>query len=110
MDITEGTYIKFLLMEPKQDRKTKQWQVANKEMDDVLGLVSWYAPWRKYTFSPANYGMVFEQVCLREIADFIEAQTKAHREQREREKAQQDLSDFSSVLPAMVVAATPIVL
>ena len=71
-----GTYIKFVPMKPKP--KTKVWSVASNE-GDMIGVVSWYGPWRKYCYSP-HACTVYEQVCLREIAAFCEAQTKFHRE------------------------------
>lgn len=36
-----------------------------------LGTISWYPPWRKYTFCPPGQ-TVFEQDCLRAIADFLD--------------------------------------
>jgi hypothetical protein len=37
-----------------------------------LGVVEWFNQLRRYTFLP-NDDTVFDVVCLREIADFIEA-------------------------------------
>ena len=73
-----GTFISFKLWEaPSEKRKTAIWRIH--ALDGmVIGEVRWYAPWRKYCFSPLA-ASVYEQVCLREIADFIVSQTEAHK-------------------------------
>jgi hypothetical protein len=48
--------------------KTDVYRVTNAV---TLGMISWYAPWRKYTFHPAG-STVFDPGCLRDIADFCE--------------------------------------
>lgn len=60
--------------------KTKRWQVrSNDRRETILGVIAWFASWRKYTFqSSINYS-VFDERCLREIADFIETKTKEHK-------------------------------
>ena len=55
---------------------TKVWQVTGVRPDDVLGVIRWHAPWRRYWFE-CNGG--FDVACLREIADFIERQMEARR-------------------------------
>lgn len=50
----------------------------------LLGEIRWYGAWRKYAFFPSQQTL-FEEVCLREIAMFIENRTQAHR--REKKKA-----------------------
>jgi hypothetical protein len=54
---------------------TKTWRVTGAS-DDVLGVIRWHAPWRRYWFE-CNGG--FDVSCLREIADFIERQMEARR-------------------------------
>ena len=70
-----GTYITFKPGPPKP--KTLTWFVYPKEGIDHLGIVQWYGPWRKYCFFP-EHGSLYEQVCLREIADFCEQRTREH--------------------------------
>ena len=75
-------WIRFVLkdhVDPK--RKTEQWIViSNSAIGVLLGEVSWYGPWRKYSFFPnRDLHLVFEQVCLRDIADFCERETKNYR-------------------------------
>ena len=75
-------WIRFVCVErvdPK--RKTEQWHViSNSAIAVLLGQVGWYGRWRKYSFFP-NRGndLVFEQDCLRDIAEFCETQTKNYR-------------------------------
>ena len=71
------THIKFIPHFPKP--KTKTWLVCSNYGDGLIGRIAWFGRWRKYSFFP-DIGTVFEQVCLREIADFCEEQTKLQRE------------------------------
>lgn len=70
-----GKWITFRPLTPKP--KTKVWAVLSNDGGQI-GTVAWYGPWRKYCFSP-EAGTVFEQVCLRDIAQFCEAETRLHR-------------------------------
>ena len=74
-DVYYGTHIWFVPGEPKP--KTKTWWVRAKG-GSTIGLVAWFGRWRKYSFFPEG-GTVWEQVCLREIADFCEARTREHK-------------------------------
>lgn len=78
--MTEGKFIRFETMIPVSvSRKTGRWFVTSKREGDHLGVIEWYGPWRKYIFAPEPF-TVFEQVCLRDIAAFVEARTQEHRE------------------------------
>jgi len=59
-------------------KKTKMYTVVSKDTKDVLGIVKWYAPWRKYSFFPYS-STVFEWDCLRDISDFIQKETKEYK-------------------------------
>ena len=73
-----GTHIVFRLANDIPDgMKTAIWLVLDKA-GGVLGQVKWFGRWRKYSFFPMP-DCVFEGTCLREIARFIEDQTRAHR-------------------------------
>ncbi len=74
-----GTYIQFV--EDVPAAKTNRWEVVTVDGGAVIGRVSWYGPWRRYCHFPRE-NTVYEQVCLREIADFCEAETAAHRKAR----------------------------
>lgn len=62
------------------NRKTRVWAVVNKDNGSELGIVEWYTGWRKYVFVP-HASTLYEQDCLRDIADFCE---QATRDQKER--------------------------
>lgn len=82
-EISEGTHIMFIPAPPKP--KTKVWWVVNKHDDVHLGWVGWFGKWRKYAFYP-KLDTVYEQVCLRDIADFCESATKEHRAMRRKQR------------------------
>jgi len=75
--VEEGTHIRFIPAPPKP--KTLVWYVVNRYEDSHLGRIKWFGRWRKYSFFPKPE-CVFEEVCLREIADFCERKTREHRE------------------------------
>jgi|SRR5882724_5634382 len=56
------------------DKKTRLWEVTAVASDEVLGIVSFWGAWRKYVFKP-NAATLYDASCMREIADFTEAQT-----------------------------------
>jgi len=45
--------------------------------EDHLGNIQWHAPWRRYCFYPTA-NTIFDNNCLREIADFCAEQTRNH--------------------------------
>lgn len=74
----DGTHIEFHVWGPDPKRKTATWDVHAKRSGGILGSVKWFARWRKYCFFPAA-DCVFEETCLREIAEFIVARTREHK-------------------------------
>lgn len=76
-------WIKMVEETPPVPRKTKIWYVENVDVSVVIGQVRWYNSWRRYAFFPAPE-CVFEQDCLRDIADFVEAETAKHKEQQKQ--------------------------
>jgi len=71
----EDTYIRMVQI--RDTGKTLVWSVEAKEGGAKLGEVRWFGRWRGYAFFPLD--AIFEHKCLRDIADFVEMQTKAHR-------------------------------
>lgn len=72
-----ATHIRFSLVGTSPSGKTSLWNVYA-EAGTYLGEVKWFGRWRKYSFYPAP-DCVFEQTCLRELAEFIEARTREQR-------------------------------
>lgn len=52
-------------------RKTKTFDVLNKENGTILGVVKWFGSFRQYSFFPAS-NCVFEKTCLHDISKFME--------------------------------------
>ena len=73
----QESYIEFVENDPGK-RKTKIWQVRSKEEGYFLGEVRWFGRWRGYEFYPYT-DTIYEQRCLRGIAEFVESKSKAHR-------------------------------
>ena len=65
----------------KKGQKTHIWQVITTDENQfILGTVKWFGRWRKYCFFPALIdALVFEEDCLRDIANFLVEQTAEHR-------------------------------
>ena len=76
-------WIKFTEVDLHDGRKTKVWAVMTIDGSDCLGRVGWYPPWRRYCFVhkaiDAGDQVILEQDCLRQIACFIEEQTRLHK-------------------------------
>lgn len=76
---SEGTHIRFVPIDVPSDRKTAIWLVRSKYDDGgLLGQIAWFGRWRKYSFF-ASPDCVFEEVCMREISQFIVDRTREHR-------------------------------
>ena len=75
-----GKWIRFDELTPCA--ATKRWAVVPTNGSGQVGVVKWYGPWRKYCFFPM-IETVFEQVCLRDIANFCENETVLHRLDRQ---------------------------
>lgn len=77
-------WIEFELINPPDNLsykpKTQRWAVQKKAPDwTQLGIIKWYSGWRKYAFFPFD-GSVYENDCLKDIANFIEIQMRARKQ------------------------------
>ena len=72
-----GKWINFVLA--KQGEKTNVWQVKTKDNFDILGEIKWFSRWRRYAFFPYSV-TIYEQDCLRDIANFIEEQMNCRKQ------------------------------
>ncbi|GAF70793.1 unnamed protein product [marine sediment metagenome] len=70
-------WIEINEIEPVNKRKTKIFEVVAKKNKDCLGTIEWSTRWRCYAFNPIN--SYFEEDCLRDIANFLEAETKKYK-------------------------------
>jgi hypothetical protein len=70
------THIQIVTVGKSPSSKTMIWDVLNRyDGGMLLGRIAWFAKWRKYGFYPMPE-TVFEEVCMRELSDFIVAETK----------------------------------
>jgi len=84
--VSKGTYIQFLDAGYSDTGKTKVWDVATiDDSEDLLGEIRFDAGWWKYKFCPFPK-TEYEFVCLREIANFCEEQTKLWRFRKKNEQ------------------------
>lgn len=58
--------------------KTRYWRVLTVDSGAFLGGIKWWNRWRCYCFFP-EIATIFEKQCLRDIAEFCQEQTEAHR-------------------------------
>ena len=74
------SWLEFEYEGTSKSGKTKIWTVLSRSDSYELGEISWYGRWRGYAFFVDSGEIIFEQKCLREIADFLEQQTKLTRQ------------------------------
>ena len=72
-------WIDFVLA--KEGEKTNIWDVVTAEKCEKLGVIKWFPHWRKYAFFP-NMETVYENICLKDIAEFIEEQMREKRQKK----------------------------
>jgi len=82
-------WIKFTEVDLRDGRKTQVWAVMTIDGAHCLGRIGWYSPWRKYCFviPPDDEHKIFEEDCLRLIAEFCETETTKRREARKKQVA-----------------------
>lgn len=86
-DWTKGAYIGIRLIGTSESGKTNVYEVRTWDTDGFrLGTIKWFGRWRKYAFYP-EAGCLFEETCLRDIAEFCEQETKAQRRRQQKKAA-----------------------
>jgi hypothetical protein len=80
---TDYKYLKFILGFT-QPPKTSVWLCKNIQSGDVLGTVKYYPAWRQYCYFPQSC-TVFNDGCLRDIADFLSQLDTDRKEKRKAE-------------------------
>jgi len=70
----KGTYIDFE-QRPATPIVPEEWIIRNRKSGDVLGAAAYYARWRRWTVEFQQF-TVFDSLCLREIADFLDRRLK----------------------------------
>lgn len=79
-------YIDIIQVGVSPSGKTKIWHVVNKRdpENDVPGVIKWNGGWRKYVYHSDL--AFYDPQCMRQIADFMEAETAAHVTKRSMER------------------------
>src|SRR5208282_248516 len=68
------------------EHKTNRYAVVEKHnASSQLGVILWFARWRKYCFYP-DPNTLYEETCMREISQFIVEETVARRAAAMKEK------------------------
>ena len=72
------SYLTFHETIPDPKRKTTIWDVRSGEQQVLLGQIRWYAPWRRYCYSPAGPQWM-DAACLTEAVAFLTKQMDARK-------------------------------
>lgn len=67
------SYVYFRVAEERET--TKVWEVVSRSSGDVLGIVKWYGPWRRYSFLPSDKTL-FDEICLTDIIEKLKGETE----------------------------------
>ncbi len=73
-----ASYLKFEDRGTSESGKTKRWSVSNSVSGIQLGWIQWIPSFRKYGFE-SHPGMVYDSVCLGELANFVATKTWEHK-------------------------------
>jgi hypothetical protein len=83
LKVHQGDYINIEDVGPVYLKApTHRYLVNTRTSGAVIGEIKWYSQWRKYAFFPTD--AIFEQNCLRDIADFLELVTVEHKHRKWR--------------------------
>ena len=77
---TTYKYIHF-----EQATLDRVWNCINNKHKIVLGVVSYYLPWKQYVFNALYSDDVFSQDCLEDIIDFMKQLDKKGAESSDNE-------------------------
>ena len=87
-DVIKTKWLSLVIMPKDPKKKTREWTVCSGDYGPELGVIKWYAPWRKYCFFPKP-DTLFEQDCLSDIAGQLVILTTAYKfdQKKANEKA-----------------------
>lgn len=81
------SYLSFHKHPSCATRKTEIWDVLNGGNQNLLGQIRWYAPWRRYCYSPAGPQWM-DATCLQEVTNFLTTEMARHKTRLADEKAE----------------------
>lgn len=73
------TNLNFIFLERSKSGLTSVWEVRSAHTDVLLGYISWYASWRRYTLQAVN-STIYDSVCLKEISEFLDEQMELRKQ------------------------------
>lgn len=82
------SYLHFLGESTPLKQVTSRWRVTNAGADN-LGIVKWFAPWRRYVFIASQFTL-FDAACMLELAEFCQAKTEEQKTQRKAAKSKDE--------------------
>jgi hypothetical protein len=68
------SFLRFVKRERLVNRKTDVFDAVSDRDGSNLGIIGFFPAWRKFVFEAQPF-VVFDAVCLREIAEFCATQT-----------------------------------
>lgn len=80
-----ASYLEFKEQPTRLGQVTKIWKVLSRQNGSWLGVVQWYASWRRYTYQPAG-PQALDAACLEEMAQFVGTVTKERKAERQQER------------------------
>jgi len=83
-----GSFMVALEQDPSPGARTSRWHIDTTDAPLArahLGIVKWYAPWRRYVLV-AHFGCLFDAQCLDDLADFCRRKTDAQKATWKRAK------------------------
>lgn len=78
-------FIEAELVSVSPTGKTKVHNIRSIANKGLLGSVYWFGAWRKYIFNPMP-SCIFDEKCLRAIADFLKVINEEHKSKRKVRK------------------------
>jgi len=76
--VKQNEHINIIFTGDTPSGKTSVYTVLSRSRGQVLGIISWFSPWRQYCFAPAN-NIVCSSSCLDLVVEFLKEINKAHK-------------------------------
>lgn len=70
--------LNYVPLAEKPPKRTQSWSVLHKT-GGTLGIIKWYAPWRRYVFYP-HEDTLFDANCLINLTDFLIIETNKRKQ------------------------------
>ena len=64
-----------IVIDGEHNEKIK-YHVINNKTKRVLGVIYYHQSWKQYVFTQAYQSIIFNNICLKDIVDFIENECK----------------------------------